>query len=104
MALATTGITTSLVGSTLGTTSRNVSALCKHTNINKWAKGKPVPYATSVGITDANRKFVNQGLNLNDATSINIGTLFTNAANGKGIFRFTPQIKYCLCSNISYLY
>lgn len=89
MALGTTGITTSAVGNALGTTSRNVSALCKHTNINKWAKGKPVPYATSVGITDANRKFVNQGLNLNDATSINIGTLFTNAANGKG-WNYTP--------------
>lgn len=42
MALATTGITTSLVGSTLGTTSRSVSTLCTHSNINKWSKKKPV--------------------------------------------------------------
>lgn len=42
MALATTGITTSLVGSTLGTTSRSVSTLCTHSAINKWSKKKPV--------------------------------------------------------------
>lgn len=89
MALASTGITTSAVGNALGTTSRNVSTLCKHANINKWAKGKPVPYPQSAGITDANRKFVNQGLNLNDATSIDIGTLFSNASSGKG-WNYTP--------------
>ena len=42
MALATTGITTSLVGNTLGTTNRSVSTLCTHSNINKWSKKKPV--------------------------------------------------------------
>lgn len=89
MALATTGITMSQVGSTLGTTSRVLSTLCKHSNINKWAKGKPVPYATNSGITDAQRKLANQGFNLNDATSIDIGTLFSNAANGKG-WNYTP--------------
>ena len=53
MALPNTGITTYLVGNTLGTTSRNVSALCKHTNINKWAKGKPIPtFAPSLNLDE----------------------------------------------------
>ena len=60
MALNSTGITTSAVGNALGTTSRNVSTLCKHANINKWAKGKPVPYPQSAGVTDAIRKMANQ--------------------------------------------
>lgn len=47
MALATTGITTSLVGTTLGTSSRNVSALCTNGNINKWSKKKPVELNTA---------------------------------------------------------
>lgn len=89
MALATTGITTSLVGSTLGTTSRNVSTLCKHSNINKWAKGKPIPYATNSGVTDAIRKLANQGFNMNNVTSISIGQLFTNAASNKD-WTYTP--------------
>ena len=42
MAISKTGITTSIVGSTLGTTSRNVSTLCTHSAINKWSKYKPI--------------------------------------------------------------
>lgn len=42
MALPNTGITTTLVGQTLGTSSRDVGTLCTHQNINKWSRWKPV--------------------------------------------------------------
>lgn len=41
-ALPTTGITTTLVGTTLGVSSRDVGTLCTHPNINMWSKYKPV--------------------------------------------------------------
>lgn len=40
--LPTTGISTTLVGTTLGSGSRDVGALCTHPNINKWARFKPI--------------------------------------------------------------
>lgn len=89
MALSTTGITTSAVGNALGTTSRNINYLCQHSNINKWAKGKPIPYATNGGITDDNRKFANQGFNLNSVTSISIAQLW-NAAKANKDWEYTP--------------
>ncbi len=42
MILKDTGITTTVVASALGTSSRNVSALCKHANVNPWSKWKPI--------------------------------------------------------------
>lgn len=42
MALATTGITVSLVKNTLGVSTTDVGALCKSENINCWSKKKPV--------------------------------------------------------------
>ncbi len=41
MALPNSNISTSLVGQTLGTSSRDVGTLCTHPNINKWSKRKP---------------------------------------------------------------
>lgn len=40
--LPTTGISTTLVGTTLGSGSRDVGTLCTHPNINKWARFKPI--------------------------------------------------------------
>ena len=42
MALGTTNISTTLVGTTLGTSSRDVGTLCTHPNINPLSKYKPV--------------------------------------------------------------
>ena len=42
MALPTTGITTTLVGTTLGVGTRNVGNLCKAESVNMWSKMKPV--------------------------------------------------------------
>ncbi|WP_455667872.1 hypothetical protein [Phocaeicola sp.] len=55
MALGTTGITTSLVGNALGTSSRNVGALCSHSYINMFSRYKPVQLYkkdTTNGITN----------------------------------------------------
>ena len=43
MALASSGITTSLVGNTLGISNRNVGGLCTSSNVNPWSKWKPIP-------------------------------------------------------------
>ena len=42
MALGTTNISTTLVGTTLGTSSRDVGTLCTDPAINKWSRYKPV--------------------------------------------------------------
>ena len=62
MALPTTGISTSLVGTTLGTSSRDVGTLCTHTSINKWSKWKPIRYNTVSGITATILSNANFGL------------------------------------------
>lgn len=54
MALGTTNITTTLVGQTIGVTSRDVGTLCSSSLVNKWSKYKPVvyPVISTTGITD----------------------------------------------------
>ena len=41
MALGTENISTTLVGTTLGISSRDVGTLCTHPNINRWSRWKP---------------------------------------------------------------
>lgn len=60
-ALPNTGITTTLVGQTLGSSSRDVGTLCTHPNINKWSKWKPVRFNKVSGLTLANLQSVNFG-------------------------------------------
>ena len=62
MSLGTTNISTDLVGTTLGTSSRDVGTLCTHTAINKWSKWKPIRYNTVSGITSTILSNVNFGL------------------------------------------
>ncbi len=73
MALPNSNISTSLVGQTLGTSSRDVGTLCTHPNINKWSKWKPVRHNSVNPITKAELKSVNFGFYIPDATS-NIAT------------------------------
>ena len=89
MALGTTGITTAAVGTALGTSSRDVGTLCKHSAINKWAKGKPVPYPSDTGVTDHERRFCNQGFDLNSVTSISLSQLWTYDTPNKD-WNYTP--------------
>ena len=50
-ALPSTGITTTLVGTTLGVATRNVGNLCRAESINKWSKWKPISVAHEEGLT-----------------------------------------------------
>ena len=64
MALGIENISTDLVGTTLGTSSRDVGTLCRHDNINKWSKWKPVKIPKIVGLTEADLISVNYGFNI----------------------------------------
>ena len=68
MALPSTNISTSLVGNTLGTSSRDVGTLCTHPSINKWSKYKPVPLNKTSELTDADLISVSCGLSRNPQT------------------------------------
>lgn len=79
MAIQLTGITTTLVGNTIGLASNDVGTLCSSTKINKWSKNKPVRYNTTSPITDAERKLVNYGLDIKQYTAaeLNNNTIYS---------------------------
>lgn len=77
MALQTTGITTTLVGNTIGLASNDVGTLCSSIKINKWSKHKPVRYTTTSPLTDAQLKDVNYGLNVTSNTNLDSPTEWT---------------------------
>lgn len=43
-ALPSTGITTSMVASAIGAATNDVGTLCKHPNVNKWSRFKPIDF------------------------------------------------------------
>lgn len=61
MALPNKGITTYLVGTALSTSSRDVGALCTHTNINKWSIWKPIR-SSKITLTEADMYANNLGM------------------------------------------
>lgn len=60
--LPTTGITTTLVADTLGTSSRDVGTLCTSDNINMFSKYKPMSIAKVSDVDDNDREFINWGV------------------------------------------
>ncbi|WP_286847095.1 hypothetical protein [Proteiniphilum sp. UBA5463] len=52
MALPDTNISTTLVGTTLGSGSRDVGTLCTHPNINKWSRWKPIRSNKVAGLVE----------------------------------------------------
>ena len=60
--LPTTGITTSLVGTTLGASSRDVGSLVTHQNINPFSRWKPIRANTAEGITETILRNANFGI------------------------------------------
>ena len=68
MALPNTNITTTLVGQTIGSGSRDVGTLCTHPNINKWSKWKPVQLDKTEGLTESDLISVACGLSRNPQT------------------------------------
>lgn len=78
MALGSTGITTSLVGNAIGSSSRNVGALCSSSLINEWSKWKPI--SSNVGtMTLAELKNRNYGIEI--LTQNNANSLVTSIKN-----------------------
>ena len=69
MALPNSNISTTLVGTTLGSGSRDVGTLCTHPNINKWSKWKPVRFNKVTGLTEGELRSVNCGLLVYPATT-----------------------------------
>lgn len=62
MALPNSNISTSLVGETLGASSRDVGTLCTHPSINKWSKWKPISLNKVTGLTIADLQSADFGL------------------------------------------
>ena len=52
MALPNSNISTTLVGNTLASSSRDVGTLCTHPNINKWSRWKPIRSNKVVGLVE----------------------------------------------------
>ena len=82
MALGTENISTDLVGTTLGTSSRDVGTLCKHSAINKYSKWKPIRNSKVVGITATDLHNANDGLTTPAFTSLT--DLFASYHTGSG--------------------
>lgn len=69
MSLESTGITTSLVGNTIGSSSRNVGVLCTSPLINEWSKWKPISSNVKT-MTLAELKNKNYGISILSANTI----------------------------------
>lgn len=90
--LPTTNITTTLVGNTLGVSTRKVSELCTSALINKWSLYKPIDYDKSSGLTDADYFAADFGytissqnsyISLKNAISLNKGWDYNKPRGGK---------------------
>ena len=62
MALPNSNISVAMVKSELGAATNDVGRLCRHPNVNKWSKWKPVRYGSVVPITETQLASVNFGL------------------------------------------
>ena len=69
MSLANTGITTSLVGNTIGSSSRNVGVLCTSPLIDEWSKWKPISSNVKT-MTLAELKNKNYGIGILSANTV----------------------------------
>ncbi len=82
MALPNSNISTTLVGQTLGTSSRDVGTLCTHPNINKWSKWKPVRVnKNGAGIILQDLINANYGLSLPTFSNLNALKVAYQAGN-----------------------
>lgn len=64
MALPNSNISTTLVGQTLGASSRDVGTLCTHPNINKWSKWKPIRFNKLTGLSEDDFLEANYGFSI----------------------------------------
>lgn len=90
MALNSTGITTSLVGNTLGTTSRDVGTLCTHSNVNIWSTWKPIQ-STATSLTFDILKNANYGITITSAKTAS--ALLTAVQNNSNLgFKYNKPV------------
>lgn len=78
------------VGSVLGISGNDLSAVCQAASINKFARYKPVPHSSAVPLTDAQRRSVNHGIVIPDVVtgSALTGALVEDAAGND--WDYTP--------------
>lgn len=88
MALPSTNITTTLVGQELGVSTHNVGALCTSTNINKWAKYKPVNFTGTRTVNWYKANDLKCGLNINGYSTISSMIAYIRANNN--IWSYNP--------------
>ena len=81
--IITAPVSMSDVQSAIGSSSTDLATLCRHSNINKFARFKPVKFTSIPAITDANRKSVAHGIIIPDVvTSSSItGSAIMDAAS-----------------------
>lgn len=80
------GVSIADVCAVLGSSSGDLSTLCKDSSINKWSKRKPVSYANVIfKLTDAQLKEINYGLKKpTTANLVNLKTLYSNLNGADG--------------------
>ena len=79
------------VATVLGVSNTNLSALCSNPNINKWAKYKPIRYATVTKLTEDQRVFRNYGLDINSAVSNSVADVINKVQNNIGWEYLAPR-------------
>jgi hypothetical protein len=72
--IVTKPVTTKDIGQAIGSSSRKVGVLCTDSNINKWARYKPVKYKTYSPITEEERKKVKYGFSIPFVNTSSIGS------------------------------
>lgn len=63
-------ISTSDIGAVVQSSSHDVGTLCKSSNINKWARYKPVSYATTTKLTEDQLRSTNYGLTAKELPNV----------------------------------
>lgn len=89
-------VTTTDLATVLQTSSHDVGTLCSHANINKWAKYKPVRYATTTKLTEVQLKSTNYGLTAWSMSSIinNVNKTFSSSTSNSTIWGTPGEWSY----------
>lgn len=85
--IVTAPVSVSDVQSAIGSSSSDLATLCTNSNINKWARYKPIRYAKISAITESERRSVNHGIVIPDVTrisSLTVSAIQDAAANDWG--------------------
>jgi hypothetical protein len=97
------GVDEADVGIVLGNSSRDTGTLCKASNINKWAKRKPVSFPNQLyKLTDEQLKGINYGLSVpTPNTLLNLQTLYDNLSGADGESNLDAAYSYTKPSGVT---